>query len=54
MKNFLAVALIMPLLASCTTTPAETPTTDKLAWYDSREEALLKGLKKKARAKKIF
>lgn len=51
MKNFLAGALMIPLLASCTTTPTETPTTDKLAWYDSREEALLKGLKKEGTRK---
>lgn len=53
MKKLLAVALMIPILAGCTTTPTETPTptTQKLTWYDSREEALLKGLKKEGTRK---
>lgn len=53
MKKILAFALMIPIVASCTTTPAEptTPTTQKVTWYDSREEALLKGLKKEGTRK---
>lgn len=53
MKKLLPFALMIPILAACTTTPTETPTpaTQKLTWYDSREEALLKGLKKEGTRK---
>lgn len=53
MKKLLAIALMIPILAGCTTTPTETPTPtkQKLTWYDSREEALLKGLKKEGTRK---
>lgn len=53
MKKLFAIALMIPILTGCTTTPTETPTptNQKLTWYDSREEALLKGLKKEGTRK---
>ncbi|GEM_PF-1676640 len=53
MKKLFTIALMIPILAGCTTTPTETPTptNQKLTWYDSREEALLKGLKKEGTRK---